>query len=55
MPNPDTQPPEIFGAEHGGNVFETVAGEAAAELELDTAGRQIELVVRNQNVSRSDS
>src|SRR3954466_299705 len=55
MSDPDAQPPEIPGAENCGDVFQAVARKTAAELEPDGARRQVELIVRDEDVPRLDA
>jgi hypothetical protein len=50
----DPQAPEILGAQVGGDVLEAVvATEAAAELEAQLAGRNVELVMDDEDLGRA--
>ena len=51
MADAEAQAPVVAAAELGVDVVQAVvAGVAAAELELDLAGQQVELVVRDQDL-----
>src|SRR5579862_9276006 len=56
MPDADAQPPEILGGELRGDVLQAVVtGRAASMLELNRPRLEVELVVHDQHLLRSDA